>query len=109
VPGMKFLPLVWAGLWRRPARSILTAMCIVVAFLLLGLLDGVNAQLLGELRREPRLTMAELARRVGMSSPAVTERVRRMEEAGVIVGLLLASAMAIAEMRAKLSGVMTSQ
>jgi putative ABC transport system permease protein len=40
---MKFLPLIWAGLWRRPARSILTAMCIVIAFLLLGLLDGVNA------------------------------------------------------------------
>jgi putative ABC transport system permease protein len=40
---MKFLPLVWSGLWRRPARSILTAMCIVIAFLLLGLLEGVNA------------------------------------------------------------------
>jgi putative ABC transport system permease protein len=40
---MKFLPLVWAGLWRRPARSILTGICIVIAFLLLGLLDGVNA------------------------------------------------------------------
>lgn len=40
---MKFLTLVWAGLWRRPARSILTGMCIVIAFLLLGLLDGVNA------------------------------------------------------------------
>jgi Lrp/AsnC family leucine-responsive transcriptional regulator len=54
-----------------------------------GLLDGVNARLLGELRRDPRLTMAELARRVGMSSPAVTERVRRMEEAGVIAGYRL--------------------
>jgi Lrp/AsnC family leucine-responsive transcriptional regulator len=54
-----------------------------------GLLDSVNIQLLGELRREPRLTMAELARRVGMSSPAVTERVRRMEEAGVIGGYRL--------------------
>ena len=40
---MKFLSLVWAGLWRRPARSVLTGMCIVIAFLLLGLLDGVNA------------------------------------------------------------------
>jgi putative ABC transport system permease protein len=40
---MKFLTLVWAGLWRRPARSILTGMCIVIAFLLVGLLDGVNA------------------------------------------------------------------
>jgi putative ABC transport system permease protein len=41
--GMKFLPLVWSGLWRRPARSVLTGLCIVIAFLLLGLLDGVNA------------------------------------------------------------------
>jgi putative ABC transport system permease protein len=40
---MKFLPLVWAGLWRRPARTVLTALCIAIAFLLLGLLDGVNA------------------------------------------------------------------
>lgn len=40
---MRFLPLVWAGLWRRPLRSVLTAACIAVAFLLLGLLEGVNA------------------------------------------------------------------
>lgn len=35
--------LVWAGLWRRPVRSILTASSIVIAFVLLGLLQGVNA------------------------------------------------------------------
>lgn len=40
---MKFLPLVWAGLWRKPVRSILTASCISLAFVLLGLLQGVNA------------------------------------------------------------------
>jgi putative ABC transport system permease protein len=40
---MKFFPLVWAGLWRRPLRSILTAACIAIAFLLLGVLEGVNA------------------------------------------------------------------
>jgi Lrp/AsnC family leucine-responsive transcriptional regulator len=50
------------------------------------LLDGINARLIAELRDEPRLSMSELARRVGMSSPAVTERVRRLEEAGVIAG-----------------------
>jgi Lrp/AsnC family leucine-responsive transcriptional regulator len=54
-----------------------------------GLLDEVNVQLLGALRREPRLTMAELGRRVGLSSPAVTERIRRLEEAGVITGYRL--------------------
>ena len=40
---MKFFPLVWAGLWRSPVRSILTAICIVVSFVLLVLLQGVNA------------------------------------------------------------------
>jgi len=40
---MKFMPLVWAGLWRRPVRSILTASSIVIAFVLLGSLQGVNA------------------------------------------------------------------
>src|SRR5258706_1586173 len=49
-----------------------------------GALDAINRRLLAELRRDPRLTMAELGRRVGMSSPAVTERVRRLEDAGII-------------------------
>ena len=53
------------------------------------LLDAVNLQLLEHLDRDPRLTMSALGRRVGMSSPAVTERVRRMEEAGIIVGYRL--------------------
>jgi Lrp/AsnC family transcriptional regulator, leucine-responsive regulatory protein len=52
-------------------------------------LDTVNLRVLEELQRDPRLTMTELGRRVGMSSPAVTERVRRMEEAGVICGYRL--------------------
>src|SRR5580698_2545454 len=40
---MKFLPLIFAGLWRRPARAVLTGVCIAIAFVLLGLLEGVNA------------------------------------------------------------------
>ena len=54
-----------------------------------GLLDDTNQRLLAELQREPRLTMAALGRCVGLSSPAVTERVRRLEEAGVIIGYRL--------------------
>lgn len=50
------------------------------------LLDPVNRRLLHELDREPRITMSALARRVGMSAPAVSERVRRLERAGVITG-----------------------
>jgi Lrp/AsnC family leucine-responsive transcriptional regulator len=53
------------------------------------LLDDVNIRLLKFLQQEPRLTMSELGRRVAMSAPAVTERVRRMEEAGIILGYRL--------------------
>lgn len=52
-------------------------------------LDAVNLRLLAELDTNPRLTMSELARRVGMSAPAVTERVQRLERSGVIVGYRL--------------------
>jgi Lrp/AsnC family leucine-responsive transcriptional regulator len=52
-------------------------------------LDEVNLRLLVHLREDPRMSMSALSRRVGMSSPAVTERVRRMEEAGVIMGYRL--------------------
>jgi Lrp/AsnC family transcriptional regulator, leucine-responsive regulatory protein len=50
------------------------------------LLDTVNRRLLSELAADPRITMAALARRVGMSAPAVSERIQRMERAGVITG-----------------------
>lgn len=53
------------------------------------LLDEINLRLLRELQRDPRLTMAELGRRVGMSSPAVAERVRRLEDARIIRGYRL--------------------
>jgi putative ABC transport system permease protein len=40
---MKYLPLIWAGLRRKPARSIFTLLSVVVAFLLFGMLQGLNA------------------------------------------------------------------
>jgi Lrp/AsnC family leucine-responsive transcriptional regulator len=52
-------------------------------------LDQVNLRILEELRADPRQTMAQLGRRIGMSPPAVTERVRRLEEAGIITGYRL--------------------
>src|SRR5450755_3986936 len=52
-------------------------------------IDAVNIRVLEELQRDPRLTMSELGRRIGMSSPAVTERVRRLEDLGVIQGYRL--------------------
>ncbi|MEA2757354.1 MAG: putative transport system permease protein, partial [Aliidongia sp.] len=40
---MKYFPLIWAGLWRKKTRTIFTLLSILVAFLLFGLLQGVNA------------------------------------------------------------------
>jgi Lrp/AsnC family leucine-responsive transcriptional regulator len=50
------------------------------------LLDEINLRLLRELDASGRTGMAELGRRVGLSAPAVAERVHRLERAGVIAG-----------------------
>ena len=49
-------------------------------------LDPVDLRILAELQADARLTMAELGRRVHLSQPAVTERVKKLEAAGVISG-----------------------
>lgn len=49
-------------------------------------LDQHDHRILAELQADARLTMAELGRRVHLSQPAVTERVRKLEECGVIRG-----------------------
>jgi Lrp/AsnC family leucine-responsive transcriptional regulator len=49
-------------------------------------LDATGWQIVAELQRDGRLTIAELGRRVGLSAPAVTERLQRLEQRGVIRG-----------------------
>ncbi len=51
-----------------------------------GLLDAVNLRLIEELQGDARLSVAELGRRIALSGPAVAERLRRLEDAGVIAG-----------------------
>jgi Lrp/AsnC family transcriptional regulator, leucine-responsive regulatory protein len=50
------------------------------------LLDDIGWNILTELQQNARISFAELGRRVGLSTPAATERVRKMEEAGIILG-----------------------
>jgi Lrp/AsnC family leucine-responsive transcriptional regulator len=50
------------------------------------LLDPIGLRIIDELQRNARLPLTELGRRVGLSTPAVMERVRRLEEANVILG-----------------------
>lgn len=47
-------------------------------------MDHVDKQILFFLQNQARISMTELGKCVGLSQPAVTERVRRMEEKGII-------------------------
>ncbi len=49
-------------------------------------LDRIDAAIIRELCADSRIPRAELARRVGLSAPSVAERVRRLEDAGIITG-----------------------
>jgi len=49
-------------------------------------LDEINCSIIEELRNDARVGLAELGRRVGLSAPSVSERLTRLEEAGIITG-----------------------
>ncbi len=51
--------------------------------------DHKNIEILKLLQRNPRMSIAELARKIRMSNPAAKERVRRLEKSGVIAGYRL--------------------
>ncbi|HAM72999.1 MAG TPA: hypothetical protein DCM86_15275 [Verrucomicrobiales bacterium] len=49
---MRFLPLIWRGLWRRRLRTLLTLLSIAVAFLLYGFLSAIRSGLVAEVTVE---------------------------------------------------------
>jgi putative ABC transport system permease protein len=65
---VKFLPLLWATLWRRKSRTILTMLSLVAAFLLLGLLQAANSLLgLGTVNLNAPILITQA--RVSFTSP----------------------------------------
>jgi Lrp/AsnC family leucine-responsive transcriptional regulator len=49
-------------------------------------IDKTDRRILEELQADARVTLAELGRRVGLSAPSVGDRMRRLEDSGVIRG-----------------------
>jgi Lrp/AsnC family leucine-responsive transcriptional regulator len=49
-------------------------------------IDDLDRRIVGELAQDGRMTLAELGRRVSLSPPAVAERLKRLEQTGVITG-----------------------
>ncbi len=50
------------------------------------MIDEINWKILVELQKDARISYAELGRRIGLTSPAVIERIRKMEDAKIITG-----------------------
>lgn len=49
-------------------------------------MDDIDRKILAELQEDARTSYAELGRRVGLTTPAVIERVHKLEDAGIITG-----------------------
>ncbi len=76
---MKFLPLIWAGLWRKPARTLLTLLSVVIAFLLFGLLQGVDSaftRIIGQQKLDRMFVDPRFGNPVPFSYKAQVERVK---------------------------------
>src|SRR4029079_5332739 len=50
------------------------------------MIDDIDKKILTELQQDARTSFAELGRRVGLTTPAVIERVRKLEDAGIVTG-----------------------
>jgi putative ABC transport system permease protein len=82
---MKYLPLVWAALWRKPVRMILTLLSVSVAFTLFGMMIGFNASV-QHLLANSRLNMAYVNTRFGGTLPLAYEsQIARLPNVNKIV------------------------
>src|SRR5438309_2088210 len=65
---MRFLPLLWAGLTRKKMRAVFTLLSVAVAFVLFGLLQGINAAF-STVLEEQRANRLYVLSRVSMIEP----------------------------------------
>ncbi|HET7130682.1 MAG TPA: ABC transporter permease, partial [Gammaproteobacteria bacterium] len=83
---MKYLPLIWAGIWRKPVRTVLTFLCVLVAFLLFGALHGVSAAL-GDIIQSMSDTRLRIQSRVNISEPLPLAHLARIERVSGVKGV----------------------
>jgi Lrp/AsnC family transcriptional regulator, leucine-responsive regulatory protein len=50
------------------------------------MIDDIDRKILNELQLDARISYAEIGRRVGLTTPAVIERVRKIEDSGIVTG-----------------------
>ena len=86
---MKYLPLLWAGLFRRKARTILTLLSIFVAFLLFGLLHAVQVAFESGADSADAKRLLTTAR-YSIIEPLPISYLRRIEQVPGVVGVAYA-------------------
>jgi putative ABC transport system permease protein len=79
---MRYFPLIWAALWRKPLRTILTFLAAVAAFTLFGLAIGLNATYSGMIARAraDRVYINPHFLEFGFLTRAQRDRIARMTE-----------------------------
>src|SRR4051812_10089548 len=81
---MKYVPLIWAALWRKPMRTVLTFLAAVAAFTLFGLAIGVNATYAGFVAQALADRVHVNPRFEGTLTLAQRNRIARMEDVRAI-------------------------
>jgi putative ABC transport system permease protein len=88
---MKYAPLIWSALWRKPTEAVLTWLTVTAAFALFGLMLGVNATLQSYIDSAPMDIISVFQRfpsahlQVGMRDPI--ERIDGVSDVAVLYGL----------------------
>ncbi|MEP7248114.1 MAG: FtsX-like permease family protein [Gammaproteobacteria bacterium] len=75
---MKYFPLLWAGLWRKRTRTIFTILSVITAFLLFGLLQGLNSWLSNALE-EARVNRLYTVSRISFIEPLPMSYTQQIE------------------------------
>jgi len=86
---VRYLPLLWAGLFRKKARTILTLLSIVIAFLLFGLLQAVQVAFESGADAADAKRLLTTAR-YSIIEPLPMSYLRRIEQVPGVVGVAYA-------------------
>src|SRR3546814_12615899 len=87
---MKYFPLLWATLWRKKARTIFTLLSIVIAFLLFGMLQGVNAAFQQGVNNA-NVNRLIVASRISLTEPLPISQKQQIEAVPGITGVASSS------------------
>lgn len=87
---MKYLPLLWAGLWRNRTRTAFTFLSILVAFILFGMLQGVNSAFSNAIQGA-NVNRLYVASNISMIEPLPMSYLQRLEGVEGVTGVAYAS------------------